>query len=192
MNIQHYPLADESIQERYSSDMRLGDYSLTFTLNPKMYSADIVTQYRKGLNEFIKSKVLFEKRRGKKKIEIDAYTVHPDFEEMWLVPELTADYNIHFHGYFRCNPEMAHYFKDSFKSLCYNNDVLGRQWEFHEITTLDKELTHYLPGIKDPVDSIVYCTIKDYAFKEIDKRTKKCRGSEKLYISYFGKNNLVL
>lgn len=92
-------------------------------------------------------------------------TVHPDFEEMILVPELTETLNIHFHGYFKCNPEKAQYFYNEFRKFTYNNEVFGRQMMFKNIDNLTEAL-------------------KGYPFKDIDE-LRKFPDSKKIYIYRF-------
>lgn len=190
METTHYPLVDEQTHANYFANMNPGDYSVTFTMNPQMLSADIVTQYRKALHE-ITSSHIFMTRNHREKIWIP----DPDFDFMYIVPELTADFNIHFHGYFRCNPESGHIFVDRFKKLCYNNPVLGRQMKVSYIDELEKVITHQIPLPRKPLtqdDLEAYIwrgTISEYALKEIRQRTSKCNGSNKLYITKF-KNNI--
>jgi len=190
MEITHFPLQDEQTHANYFSTMNIGDYSVTFTLNPQMYSADIVTQYRKALHELTSSRVFMTKNPREK-----TWVPDPDFEFMYIVPELTSDFNIHFHGYFRCNPEKGHIFVDRFKTLCYNNQILGRQCKISYIDELDKIIKHGIPLprtviTQDMLEAYNWTgTIREYALKEIDRRTSKCNGSNKLYITKF-KNNL--
>lgn len=186
MEITHFALTDEQTHANYFANMNPGDYTITLTLNPKMYSADIITQYRLALKEIVQSKVFMDKHHKEKK-----WTNDPDFDFMYLVPELTADYNIHFHGYFRCNPEKAHIFIDRFKALCYNNEVLGRQHKVSCVDDLYKLIIHDIPHPKTATtqESLEQYRwkgkINEYALKEIDLRTSKCNNAHKLFITKF-------
>jgi len=163
MDTKVYKLDDKTIREHYTKTINQGDTLVfTFTLNPKsehyLYQADILTQYRKAVWEFKTSK-LFMFKQGKQLV------VHPAFTEMILVPELTAEMNIHFHGYFRCDPQYNKYFQNEVKKLTYNNKVLGRQHSFKLIDSLTD-------------------TLKGYPFKDI-KELLKFPDSSKIYIYQF-------
>lgn len=159
-----YSLGDSEIKEYYKETINQDDCrSITFTLNPILYSADILTQFRTAIQEIKKSKIFYEKVGGKT-------LVHPDFYEMIIVPELTNTINIHFHGYFRCNPEKAQYFYNEFRKFVYNNSVFGRQMMFKQIDDLNDR-------------------VKEYPFKDIEV-LKKFPDSKKIYIYKITKNNL--
>lgn len=160
MNIQVFKLDDENIQKLYKDSITADCRSLTFTLNPVMYKADILTQYREAIKEIKGSKLFYYKQKGQ-------ITVHPDFEEMIIVPELTDQLNIHFHGYVKCNPEKYDYFYNEFKKFTYNNKVMGRQMMFKNIDNLTEAL-------------------KGYPFKDI-KEIQKFPDSKKIYIYRFSK-----
>lgn len=164
MDITVYKLDDEVIRNYYVNSIDSDCRSLTFTLNPKMYQADILTQYRKAIHEIKMSKIFYYKQKG---VEM----IHPDFEEMILIPELTpSGLNIHYHGYIRCNPEKYDYFYNEFKKLTYNNEVLGRQMMFKNIDNLTEAL-------------------KGYPFKDI-KELMKFPDSKRIYIYKFTKKNI--
>lgn len=156
-----YKLNDPYIRNYYEENID-NDHcrSITFTLRPDMYKADILTQYRAAIGSIKKSKIFFEKI-GKK------YNIHPDFEEMIIIPELTKELNVHFHGYFKCNPEKAQYFYNEFRKFCYNDEVIGRQMSFKNIDDLND-------------------TIKTYPFKDI-KELLKFPDGQKMYILHFGR-----
>lgn len=164
INIEVFKLDDEKLKSYYKSNINSDSRSITFTLNPKMYNADILSQYRAAIHEIKASKLFYYKQKGQ-------ITVHPDFEEMILVPELTETLNIHFHGYFKCNPEKAQYFYNEFRKFTYKNEVIGRQMMFKNIDNLTEAL-------------------KDYPFKDISELLK-FPDSKKIYIIKFSKNNIV-
>lgn len=164
LNLYLYNLENKNIHDYYVSNIdNESCRSITFTLNPKMYSADILTQYRSAISELKKSKIFFFKEKGQT-------IIHPDFEELIIVPELTNTLNIHFHGYFKCNPEKAQYFYNEFRKFTYYNEVFGRQMMFKNIDQMSD-------------------TLKEYPFKDI-KELIKFPDSKKIYIIKFSKNNL--
>lgn len=165
MEIQVYSLNDNNLKDYYIATLNNDDcYSITLTINPLLNNADILTQYRKAIMEIKSSKIFY--RKDKK-----LFDVHPDFEEMILVPELTPkNLNIHFHGYFKCNPEKAQYFQNEFRKMCYHSQVLGRQHMFKNIDNMTDEL-------------------RNYPFKDLDQ-LMKFPDSKKIYIYKFSKNNL--
>lgn len=156
-----YDLNDPMIKEYYQAHIDSDSCrSITLTLNPVMYNADILTQYRTAIQELKKSKIFFFKQKGQ-------ITVHPDFEEMIVIPELTDTLNIHFHGYFKCNPEKAQYFYNEFRKFTYKNEVFGRQMMFKNIDKMTDEL-------------------KDYPFKDINELLK-FPDAKRIYIYKFSK-----
>lgn len=166
MEIQIFTLNDNNIKDYYVSTLNNDDcYSITLTLNPSLNNADILTQYRQMIKEIKESKLFYYRDKKHKLFE-----VHPDFEEMIIVPELTNKLNIHFHGYFKCNPKMAPIFQNEFKKLCYNSKVLGRQHMFKNIDQMTDEL-------------------RFYPFKDISQ-LMKFPDWKKIYIYKFSKNNI--
>lgn len=162
MDINCYSLDDNNIKDYYIANLNNADcYSITFTLHPSLNNADILTQYRKAIQEIKSSKIFY--RKNKK-----LFDVHPDFEEMIIVPELTQKLNIHFHGYFKCNPASAGLFQNEFKKLCFHSQILGRQHTFKNIDKMTDEL-------------------RNYPFKEIEQ-LKKFPDWKKIYIYKFNKN----
>lgn len=166
LEIKVYDINDQIIREYYEAHIDQNNcHSITLTLNPILYNADILTQYRAAIQELKKCKIFYYKHKG-------IVSVHPDFEEFILVPELTETINIHFHGYFKCNPEKAQYFYNEFRKFTYKNEVFGRQMRFKQIDDLNE-------------------VIKQYPFKDIAELSK-FPDSKKIYIYKFSKNNLVL
>lgn len=164
LEVKYYKLDDDIIKQYYQTQIDSTNCrSVTFTLNPKLYSADILTQYRTAIKDILTSNI-FVSKIGKHK------NIHPDFEELILVPELTNTINIHFHGYFKCNPEKITYFYNEFKKYTYNNPVMGRQMMFKEIDSLTD-------------------TLKSYPFKDI-KELLKFPDSKKIYIIRITKKNI--
>lgn len=166
MEIEVFSLNDSNIKDYYIATLNADDcYSITFTLHPSLNNADILTQYRKAIQEIKDSKLFYYRDKRNKLFE-----VHPDFEEMIIVPELTTRLNIHFHGYFKCNSAKAELFQNEFKRLCFNSTVLGRQHTFKSIDFMTDEL-------------------RQYPFKDIDQ-IMKFPDWKKIMIYKFSKNNI--
>jgi hypothetical protein len=165
MNIQVYKLDDQNIKNYYQQNVNMQDcYSLTLTLNPIMYSADILTQYRAALAELKTAGIFFWKHNR-------ITDVHPDFIEMIIVPELTKEMNIHFHGYFKCDPDKAKLFQNEFKKFTYSSKVFGRQHTFKQIDDMNDNFLNY-------------------PFKDI-KELKKFPDSKKIYIIKFSPEEII-
>jgi hypothetical protein len=158
LEIVAYKLSDPMAKEYYVNNITQDCHSVTLTLNPVMYKADILSQYRAAIDELKKSKIFYYKEKG-------VVTVHPDFEEFVIIPELTKELNIHFHGYFKCNPEKSQYFYNEFRKFCWKNSVFGRQMTFKQIDDFNE-------------------TIKGYPFKDI-KELCKFPDSKKINIYKF-------
>lgn len=139
MNATAYRLGDARYIEQYREEFT-GDqnciYSLTITLNPRLYNADILTQYREAVREI---KKLFYYRQGKSR-EI---VWNPYIYKVYVSPELTKTNNIHFHGIVVCDPTQAHNIRDTIKGHTWKCDTLGRQHSFKQIDMVTTELINY-------------------------------------------------
>lgn len=165
MSVNVYRLQDPNVKDYYMQSIDMNNcLSVTLTLNPIMYSADILSQYREAIAELKQSKIFYYKTKNE-------YKIHPDFEEFIIVPELTKEMNIHFHGYFKCNPEKNAYFQNEFKKFTYKNKVFGRQHTFKLIDNLTD-------------------TLKEYPFKDISEMLK-FPDSSKIYIIKFGSGEII-
>lgn len=164
METKAYPLGADSYIQLYEEEFT-GDlnciYSVTFTLNPMLNNADILTQYRQMVSEI---KSIFMYRQGKNREVI----WNPDIYKVYLSPELTDRQNIHFHGIFIIDPTQAHNVRDSIKSITWHSKIMGRQ--------------HAFRSIEHDVDSI--SRLKKYPFKDISK-LKSYKASDKIYSLLF-------
>lgn len=168
MDIKLYKLGDQVFESSYKDNISQDDcISITLTLNPLMYSADILTQYREAIKELKSSHIFYEKY---KQSGVTMTMVNPYFTELVLCPELTKDMNIHFHGYLKCDPQYNKYFQNEFKKFTYKNKVFGRQHSFKLIDDLT------------PV-------LRSYPFKDTAELLK-FPDSLKIYSIKFSKNNL--
>lgn len=127
MNVNVYKITDDKFDNDYKSTVIDWDtentslLSLTFTLNPILNNADILTQYRMMHKEIKNSKIFYYKDKV-------GYThIHPSFIKMYLVPELTKTLNIHMHGILLCTKGSESYFINEMRRLCWKNSTLGRQ-----------------------------------------------------------------
>lgn len=109
--------------------------SITFTLNPKMNNADILTQYRSMIKEIKGSNLFYYKTHHKD----TAFSIHPGFIKLMICPELTRTLNSHIHGILIIDPKYNDYFKNEIRRLCWNNEVLGRQFAFNVVNDLLKD-----------------------------------------------------
>lgn len=132
---------------------------LTFTLNPLMNKADILTQYKSMIHEIKTSNIFFYKINRK-----TSWTVHPGFHRLMLVAELTKTINIHLHGILLIDKKFTSYFFDEVRRMCWNSPILGRQHSFNPVND-------------DPKDR---GRVADYAFKDLEV-LNKFPVSEKIY-----------
>lgn len=150
-----YPLGDAQFKadsfNRISQDDCL---SITFSLNPSIYSADILSQFRLAISEFKTSNVFYVKDKL-------GTHFHPAFYELRLTPELTSKINIHFHGFLKCDPAYFAYFQNQIRKLTWKSKVLGRQ---HTCKVIDKMTD----------------TLKEYPFKDTET-LKKFPDSKKMF-----------
>lgn len=162
-------LSNKDIKTQYQSNCMNEEtvLSLTFTLNPRMNNADILTQYRGLMREIKSSRIFYYKTKSD-------FQIHPGFIRLFLVPELTKTINIHLHGILVIDPKYTEYFRNELRRLCWNNEVLGRQATFHVVNDTFKDRTR----------------VSEYAFKDITE-IQKFPDSKKMGIfSLSRKNNL--
>ena len=110
--------------------------SLTFSLNPLNYGADILSQFRMAITELKSSNIFYVKDKL-------GTHFHTAFYGLWLVPELTSKINIHFHGYLKCDPQYFEYFRNQIRKLTWNNKVFGRQHTCKVIDNMNDTLRNY-------------------------------------------------
>jgi len=122
---------------------------LTFTLNPLMNKADMLTQYRSMIREIKNSRVFYYKSKHE-------FQIHPGFRKLMLIPELTKTVNIHLHGILIIDKPYISYFINELKRLCWNNTILGRQMSANLVNDTYKDRT----------------TVAAYAFKDIEQLMK--------------------
>lgn len=158
MNVEPFKLNDQQFDADYKNAVRTwtGEettlLSLTFTLNPRLNSADILSQYRAILKELRHSNIFYYRDKIKK----GEFVVHKDFIKMFIVPELTKTLNIHLHGIFICVKGSENYFINEFRRLCWKNEVLGRQ---HTVKVVDNNIQS-----KDAIEC--------YALKDLSEMNK--------------------
>lgn len=163
-----YKLGDKTYQNRYNELITTSSFQdshiihLTLTLNPLLNKADILTQWRQMIHA-IKTSGIFAYKINKKA----TWTVHPSFEKLYLIPELTKTINIHLHGILICHKSAVPYFQNEFRRMCWNSPILGRQHSFNVVNDSFKDRTR----------------VAEYAFKDIDE-LKKFPVSEKIYYYY--------
>lgn len=141
--------------------------SLTFTLNPKMNNADILSQYRALMREIKSSKIFYYKSKHE-------FQIHPGFIRIFLVPELTKTINIHLHGILVIDKNYTQYFINELRRLCWNNESLGRMATFHLVNDTFKDRTR----------------VSEYAFKDITEIQKFPDSKKMGLFSLSRKNNL--
>lgn len=122
---------------------------LTFTLNPKMNNADMLTQFRQMIKEIKASRIFYYKTKHE-------FQMHPGFHRLMLVPELTKTVNIHLHGILIIDKPYISYFINELKRLCWNNEILGRQMFANIMSDTFKDRSR----------------VADYAFKDLSEIQK--------------------
>jgi len=156
MNIEAFHLNSKKFVEQYTQQCHTAKdktlISITFTLNPRMNNADILTQYRSLIKE-IKSSNLFYYKTHHKDV---GFTIHPGFIRLMLAPELTKTINVHLHGILVVAPEWVQYFKNEVRRICWDNPILGRQHAFHVVSHTLKDRT----------------AVAKYPFKDTDQLLK--------------------
>lgn len=120
---------------------------VTFTLNPIMNNADILTQFRAMIKEIKGSSLFYYKTHAGDK----QFTIHPGFIRLLLVPELTTRCNIHLHGILSIDKAYNEYFRNELRRFTWNNPVMGRQMYYNPVTDTFKDRS----------------AIAKYAFKDI-------------------------
>lgn len=140
---------------------------LTFTLNPSMNRADILTQYRQMIHEIKNCRIFYYKTKHE-------FQMHPGFHKLMLIPELTKTINIHLHGILIIDKPYISYFINELKRLCYNNKILGRQMSANLVNDTVKDRQ----------------TVAAYAFKDI-KELMKFPDSKKMGFHRFSRKNII-
>ncbi len=140
--------------------------SITFTLNPSMNNADILTQYRAVIKEIKGSNLFYYKTHHRD----SGFTIHPGFSTLLIAPELTKTINIHFHGILIIDPKDNEYFRNEIRRFCWNSKILGRQYAFNVVNDTFKDRSH----------------VSDYPFKDTEELLK-FPDSNKIY--YYKFNN---
>lgn len=163
-----YKLHDKTYQNRYkeliltSSFEEVNIIHLTLTLNPLLNKADILSQYRQMIHA-IKTSGIFAYKINRK----ETWTVHPCFDKLYLIPELTSTINIHLHGILICHKSAVAHFQNEFRRMCWNSPILGRQHSFNVVNDTVKDRAR----------------VAEYAFKDIDELSK-FPDSNKIYYYY--------
>lgn len=163
-----YKLKDPTYENRYkelvttSSFEEMSIIHLTLTLNPLLNKADILTQWRQMIHAIKTSGIWAYKINNKA-----SWTVHPSFDKIYLVPELTSQVNIHLHGLLICHKSSVAYFQNEFRRMCWNNPILGRQHSFNVVNDTFKDRAR----------------VAEYAFKDVEELLK-FPDSKKIYYFY--------
>lgn len=139
MNVTKYKLGAKKAIHHHRNIVSNGSaYSLTVTLNPYWNSFPVHEQYNKLSRELL----LVLKELG------------PYYSDMFITPEFTKDYNIHFHCYFKLGTEVEiETFHQNWKRLSCKSKTIGRD---HKLKYID-EITE---------------TLLKYPFKDIERTTK--------------------
>lgn len=169
LEIEAFHLKNTKFKESYMKECHDGHeiYHLTFTLNPALNNADILTQYRLAIKE-IKSSNIFYYKNNKK--DTYKFTIHPGFYRLMLVPELTKTINIHFHGILKIAGCEYKELIQNIKSLCWHSKILGRQFTINRVNDTFKDRSN----------------VAEYAFKDIEQLSKFPM-SDKMYLYDFQK-----
>jgi len=140
MNIEAFHLNNTKFIQLYTQQCTSAKnlISVTFTLNPRLNNADILTQYRSIIKEIKGSNLFYYKTNHKD----TAFTIHPGFVSLMLAPELTKTINIHLHGILIIDPVYTEYFRNEIRRFCWNNPVIGRQFAFNPVNDTLKDRTN--------------------------------------------------
>jgi len=137
--------------------------SVTFTLNPKCYNLDILTQYQKIIRE-IKCSSIYHHRYNSKK---ETWSINQGFHELYLCPELTQKMVVHLHGVLVIDECQIHIIHNEIKRVCNNSEILGRQFAFKPINDTLKDRSR----------------LADYPFKDTEELLKFPDSNRIYYIS---------
>lgn len=139
MNIEAFHLNNTKFIRLYTQQCTSAKHliSITFTLNPRLNNADILTQYRSMIIEIKGSNLFYYKTHHKD----TAFTIHPGFVSLMLAPELTKTINIHLHGILVIDPAYNEYFRNELRRFCWNNPTIGRQFSFNPVNDTLKDRT---------------------------------------------------
>lgn len=146
-----HSLTSDKAKEMYQSLVHKEETVIhcTFTCNPMLNRADILSQYRGLIREIKSSKIFYYKTRHE-------FQIHPGFRHLMLVPELTKTINTHLHGILVIDKPYIDYFINELRRLCWNNEFLGRQATFNLMSDTLKDRTK----------------VAEYAFKDIEQLLK--------------------
>lgn len=137
MNVKKYKLGDKKARDHHIDIINSDNsYSLTLTLNPYYNGLPVNEQYNK--------------------LRTDVMRIMKDcshyYRKMFITPEFTVDYNVHFHIYFTTNADIFT-FEQNFKKNKMTSKVIGRMYKLKKID----EVTSILIG---------------YPFKDIERTTR--------------------
>lgn len=172
MEYKAYKLNDQSFMDDYKhtclnipfTESTL--FSVTFTLNPKCNSLDILTQYKKMI-QCIKYSSIFHHRYNNKKI---TWSPNYGFQLVYLCPELTEKINIHLHGIMLIRNDQIDIIHNEIKRFVNSSEVVGKQYAFKPVNDTLKDRSK----------------VADYPFKDTDQLLKFPDSKNIYYFS--GKN----
>lgn len=166
LEIEAFHLSHTKFKENYIKQCHVNTciIHLTFTLNPALNNADILTQYRSMIHEIKSSNIFYYKQNNK-------FTIHPGFIRLMLIPELTTTINTHLHGILICDPTYANDLIQRLRKLCWNNPVLGRQNSFKIVNDTLKDRAQ----------------VSEYAFKDIEQLRKFEQSNKMYYYDFYNK-----
>jgi hypothetical protein len=150
--------------------------SITFTLYKN--NDDILTQFRKASAEISDALFFWSERYAKKKVLWEARNeVSPYFEELIIIPELTKEFNIHFHGFIKIDNHLNFpLFHNEVKKFCTYSKYIGSQFKLKHYDDLQQVLNY--GG-----------TCQGYPFKDLKEVLFKFPDSHKMWITHFKKLN---
>lgn len=148
MNVKKYTLGNTKARESYSRIINDDNsYTLTLTLNPRFNCLPVNEQYNKSMREV---RHIME--------GLSHY-----YNEMFVTPEFTKDYNIHYHAYFTmpCDGDYI-VFEQNFKRLRNETKTIGYNYKLKKID----EVTEVLEGypFKDIERTVKYSQVENCLF----------------------------
>lgn len=148
MNVYKYTLGSDKARKTHR-DIIISDnsYSLTITLNPRFYCLPVNEQYNKSTREI--------------RTIMDGLSHY--YNEMFITPEFTKDYNVHYHCYFTmpCDGDVM-VFEQNWKRLRNQTKTIGFNYRLKKIDEVTTELTNY--PFKDIERTTKYSKVENCLF----------------------------
>lgn len=150
MDVTKYTLGNSKAREAYNNIITSANaYSLTLTINPRYYCLPVNEQYNKSMRE----------------VKILMRNLSHYYNEMFITPEFTKDYNIHYHIYFKMTCEDYVTFEQNFKKYRNQTKLLGYNYRLKKVDEVTEEL-------------------KGYPFKDIERTTRYSNVDNCLFKAY--------